>query len=147
MLLLPARSPAGWLPGGGSDTDAVCVSGNLTSLVGPTCFLPSFPPSPRMVVRCLWPLQSQRHLLSCSSPCAQAERHPLALLPGPQLLAACHPHDGAAHRHLRRVWAVGGTPEKSPPRLPGPAAPEHRTRSSDSALLAPGVQKSQLSPP
>lgn len=46
----------------------------------------------RLVVRCLRSLQPERHLLSGPAQHPQAQRHPLAPLPGTQLLPEGHPH-------------------------------------------------------
>lgn len=49
-------------------------------------------PPRRLVVRCLRSLQPERHLLSGPAQHPQAQRHPLAPLPGTQLLPEGHPH-------------------------------------------------------
>lgn len=60
------------------------------------------------VVRRLWALQPEWHLLPGAAQHPQAERHPLALLPGAQLLAEGHPHADTAHGLLAIRSGAGG---------------------------------------
>lgn len=75
-------------------------------------------PSRRLVVRRLRPLQPERHLLPGPAQHPQAQRHPLAPLPGPQLLAEGHPHADTARGLLAR-WR---TPVPAPTEPSRPAA-------------------------
>lgn len=72
----------------------------------PRCHPPA--PSHRVVVRRLWALQPEWHLLPGAAQHPQAERHPLALLPGAQLLAEGHPHADTAHGLLAIRSGAGG---------------------------------------
>lgn len=60
------------------------------------------PSSRRLVVRRLRALQPERDLLPGPAQHPQAQRHPLALFPGPQLLAEGHPHADTARGLLAR---------------------------------------------
>lgn len=93
---------------------------------------PSHPVPPRrLVVRRLRPLQPQRHLLPGPAQHPQAQRHPLAPLPGAQLLPEGHPHADTTRQLLGcqrpgrrwcqpgtggRVWEKGRLGRLSPPR-------------------------------
>lgn len=74
------------------------------------CHLPALLPSHRMVVRCLWPLQPEWHLLPSPEQHPQAQRHPLAPLPGAQLLPEGHPHDDPTQQLLTCI--EGGVRDK-----------------------------------
>lgn len=96
--------------GAGGHPHAAPVSASLK------CHLPTLLPSHRMVVRCLWPLQPEWHLLPGPEQRPKAQRHPLAPLPGAQLLAEGHPHDDPTLQlltglqplpALREVWDKG----------------------------------------
>lgn len=83
---------------------------------------PLLPPG-RLVVRRLWSLQPERHLLPSTAQHPQAQRHPLAPLPGAQLLPERHSHDDTTcqllacqcsgqHRHSCQPGTEGGLWER-----------------------------------
>lgn len=89
----------------------------------PGCHPTPLLPLGRLVVRCLWSLQLERHLLSSAAQHPQAQWHPLAPLPGAQLLPEGHPHDDTTcqllvcqhsgwHRHLCQPGTEGGLGER-----------------------------------
>lgn len=93
--------------GAGGHPHAAPVSASLR------CHPPTLLPSHRMVVRCLWPLQPEWHLLPGPEQHPQAQRHPLAPLPGAQLLPEGHPHDDPTHQLLTCLRPVPALREKS----------------------------------
>lgn len=95
------------------------VSSKVRAGVLAPCPSRCHPPAPshRVVVRRLRALQPEWHLLPGTAQHPQAERHPLALLPGAQLLTEGHPHADTARGLLAgRSGAAGGrSPRRASP--------------------------------
>jgi len=132
----PALGDPAWAGGLGWVTPEVpanpCHAGSLGfSDMGahPRCHPPTLLPPRRVVVRRLRPLQPQRHLLPGAAQHPQAQRHPLAPLPGPQLLPEGHPHADTTRQLLARrcpPGTEGGGRERGWLRETEPSPPPHR---------------------